>query len=97
MDWVALITTLITTILPLIINKNPSVSKVALQRRAVWYRKLADDADEVYAAFAIGELASLCECLAQCETQAEQQQLLAAANDGMTRLSATIEKIESRA
>lgn len=95
MDWIALITTLITTILPLIINKGPAVSKVALQRRAVKYAKLADETDEVYSAFALGELAFLCECLAVCETQAEQQQLLAAANGSMSKFGSTLKELEA--
>jgi hypothetical protein len=90
MDGVALITTLITTILPLVINKGPAASKTALQRRAVRYARLSEDTRDVESAFALGELASLCECLAACETAAEQQQLLGAATDGMTRLSAAI-------
>jgi hypothetical protein len=95
MDWVALISTIITTLLPLIINKGPAASKVALQRRAIRYNKLAEDASDIYAAFALGELASLCECLAVCETQAEQQQLLAAANDGMARMGALMKEMNA--
>lgn len=95
MDWVALISTIINTLLPLIINKSPVASKVALQRRAIRYNRLSEDASDTYAAFALCELASLCECLAACETQAEQQQLLAAANDGMARMRSLMKEINA--
>ncbi len=95
MDWVALISTIINTLLPLIINKSPAASKVALQRRAIRYNRLSEDASDTYAAFALGELASLCECLSACETQAEQQQLLAAANDGMARMGSLMKEINA--
>ena len=95
MDWVALISTIITTLIPLVINKGPAASKVALQRRAIRYSKLADSASDTHAAFALGELASLCECLAACETQAEQQQLLAAANDGKKKMGNLMKEINA--
>ena len=86
MDWVTLITTLISTILPLIINKGPAANKVALQRRAVRYQAIADTAlanNDVQGAFAVGEMASLCECLAAATDAGQQQQLLAVAQDGL--------------
>lgn len=82
MDWMALISMLLTTLLPLIINKGPGVSKTALQRKAVRYAKIADATTDPMAAFALGEFADLCNCLAVAETAEAQQQLLGAAQDG---------------
>ena len=82
MNWQALISMLLTTLLPLIINKGPAASKVALQRKAVRYARIADATADPMAAFALGEVADLCNCLAVAETPADQQQLLGAAQDG---------------
>jgi len=81
MDWVALITTLLTTVLPLIINKGPATSKPALLRRAANYKRISDNANaSVEMALVASEAAELCICLAACETQADQTQLLASAD-----------------
>jgi len=93
MDWVALITMVITTILPLIINKAVpmGVKQFALKRKQVWYDRLAEAAlakGDIVAAFALGEGAGLCACMAAEETDAGQQQLLAAATDAFASTKA---------
>lgn len=88
MDWIALITTLITTILPLIINKGVGQNKVAFQRRAVQYAKFADKASDGVAAAALFEISEACNCMAAASTNAEQQQILAAATDGLAAAKA---------
>lgn len=95
MDWAVLIGTLITTILPLIVNKGAGSNKVALQRRAVRYQAISDAAlaaGNVEAAFAVGEMASLCECLAAADSPAAQQQLLGAAQDAFGTAKASLAK-----
>jgi len=82
MDWLALVQMLLTTLLPLILVKGPAASKTALQRKAVRYARIADAATDPMAAFALGEAADLCNCLAVAETAEAQSQLLAAAQDG---------------
>lgn len=80
MDWMALISMLLTTILPLIINKGGD-NKVALQRRAVQYAKFANMANDGVTAAALFEISEACNCMAAAPNTAAQQQLLAAAND----------------
>ena len=92
MDWIALITTLITTILPLSINKGAANNSTALSRRAVEYGKFSERASDGVAAAALFEVAEVCRCLAAAKTDADQQQILAAANDAFGAAKAQMSK-----
>jgi len=81
MDWMALISMLLTTILPLIINKGVNNNKVALQRRAVAYARFAENAPDGLSAAALFEVSEACNCMAVAKTDAEQQQIFAATQD----------------
>lgn len=90
MDWLALVSLLLTQILPLILVKGPAASKVALQRKAIRYDRIAEDSTDPMTAFALGEAADLCNCLAVAETAEAQQQLLGAAQDGFAGVQASL-------
>lgn len=93
MDWVALITTLITTFLPLIINKGPAMNRFALQRRQVYYAKLADAQAAINPAVSVAayEASELCCCLADCKTKEEQLQVYSSALDGYGKAKGVIQ------
>jgi len=93
MDWMALIMTLIQTFLPLIINKGPEANRFALQRRQVFYAKLADAQIGVNPAVATAayEASELCGCLADCKTKEDQEQVFAGAKDGFGKSLAAIQ------
>ena len=82
MDWMALISMLFTTILPLIISKGPSSAKFTLQRMAARYERLSNAATDTTEAFALGTASDICLCLAESKTKGDAEQLLAASRDG---------------
>ena len=92
MDIIGIVMMILTQILPLIINKGSvEATRLALQRRQVWYQRIAEAAlaaGDTEGALALGEVSNLCGCLSVAESPAAQQQLLGAASDGFAAMMA---------
>ena len=87
MDFFTVVMTLLTKLLPLIVNKPEAEQKTALLRQVVFYSRLAEAEGDLGVRAASNLVVELCGCLAEADSEGKAT-LLAGLQDAQTALMA---------